>query len=117
MVVIKSMKSTSYALDFSSRNCSMHFYERRTRIARTGLGIGKVVSCFLVDKGHENGLEEHYITTSGLIVVRNHSTHKAVTVMIARPAQIRRYYKEGEKVPEMALQAAHYNAEVRHLNY
>ena len=92
MRIIRNITSNecAYPLDFSNR--TRHFMERANRLTRTGMGVGKVLAGFLVDKGHENGLEEHYITTTGLIIIRNHMTHKAITILIARKAQIRRYY-------------------------
>lgn len=109
----------SNALNFSNR--TRHFGERINRLHRTGMGIGKVVSGFLVDKNHENGLEEHYITTTGLVIIRNHNTHKAITVLVARPAQIDRYYYDVRDtvVPIVTAikKVAKYNCEVCHYNY
>lgn len=71
------------------------------------IGLGKVVESFAVDKGHKDGSEIHIITTSGLIIVFNRITHKMVTVLIARPAQISRYYDMlGREAPEYLLNIA-----------
>ena len=67
-------------------------YERHSRIAKT-LGEGMCVDAFVVDKGHPNGNEVHYLCDNGVIVVTNQRTGKVVTELIARPAQIRRYYE------------------------
>lgn len=118
MKVIKkiNLNETSYALNFW--NCTAHMHDRMERIARTGLGLGRACAGFLVDKGHENGLEEHFITNTGLIVIRNHVTRKAITVIIARPVHIERYYKAlGHSVPSKFLEVAYYNTKVRKLNY
>ena len=103
-------------LDFS--NCTHHFTERIDRLTRTGEGVGRVFAGFLVDKHHENGTEEHYITTTGIIVVRNHRTHKAITIMIARPEQLERYFKAcGTVLPRIIRNKAAWNARVCHYNY
>jgi hypothetical protein len=57
-----------------------------------------VDQCFLVDKGHEDGREIHCVTSSGIIFVLNHEKYEAkrpclVTILIARPSQVLRYYK------------------------
>lgn len=121
MRIIRTLTRNECAHALHFYNCTRHFIERVDRLTRTGMGVGKVVSGFLVDKNHENGLEEHYITTTGLIVVRNHNTHKAVTVMIARPAQIDRYYYNvrGTVIPVVTAikKIAKYNCDVCHYNY
>ena len=52
----------------------------------------KFVDCFIVDKGHVNGLEIHCINEYGLIYIYNKRTLKLVTIISPRPAQIKRYY-------------------------
>lgn len=118
MRIIRNITSNECAhpLDFSNR--TRHFMERANRLTRTGMGVGKVSAGFLVDKGHENGLEEHYITTTGLIIIRNHMTHKAITILIARKAQIRRYYDAtGNDMPHDLAQIADNNCRIYHYNY
>lgn len=64
----------------------------RERIIKE-IGEGTIVATFTVDKGHPNGPELHSITTNGIIIIRNKRTHKLITKLIARPAQIKRYFK------------------------
>lgn len=72
------------------------------------IGLGKVVESFAVDKGHKDGSEIHVVTTTGLIVIFNRNTHKMVTVLIARPNQISRYYNTlGREAPEWLLNIAY----------
>lgn len=61
------------------------------------IGIGNVVNQFIVDKGHENGKEIHIVTSTGLIIIRNYHTRKYITILIARPQQIKRYYENCNK--------------------
>lgn len=51
----------------------------------------KVYKIAIVDKGHKNGKEIHVIYNNGIIKVYNANTHKYITVLIAREAQIERY--------------------------
>ena len=51
----------------------------------------KVCKIALVNKGHKNGMEVHVIYNNGVIKVYNANTHKYITMLIAREAQIERY--------------------------
>lgn len=86
---------------------SRHYTEdRKTREELIQkIGTGFVVNSFVVDKGHKNGPERHEITSTGIIIVYNNRTNKMVTKLIARPNQIRRYYKEN-KAPKYIIAAA-----------
>lgn len=73
--------------------------ERVRRIARD-IGFGHPVRQRLVDTGHAAGLEVHVLTSTGIVLVFNAGSGKLVTVLIARPGQVRRYYEPfGEAVP------------------
>lgn len=75
------MTSLHYINDREERNVLIH-----------KIGIGKPVDRFIVDKGHANGREIHVITSTALILIYNEHTHRFITALIARPAQIERYY-------------------------
>lgn len=51
----------------------------------------KVCKIAIVDRGHKNGKEIHVIYNNGIIKVYNANTHKYITILIAREAQIERY--------------------------
>ena len=79
-------------------------------------GDGNIIDKFIVDRGHPKGAEIHYITDNGVIIVRNQITGKLVTKLIARPAQLKRYYNTTDKEPPKWLvdlcfqhQCSHYN--------
>lgn len=69
------------------------------------IGTGEVVASFRVDRGHKNGAEIHKITNTGIILIYNERTNKLITKLIARPGQIKRYYKEG-KAPKNLIEKA-----------
>lgn len=69
--------------------------QTRSRIIAQ-IGLGQIIKEVVVDRGHRNGPEVHKITTTGLVVIYNQRTGIMVTVLIARPNQIRRYYAENE---------------------
>lgn len=64
-------------------------------------GDGNVVDSFIVDKGHKDGIERHEITDNGIIVIYNVASNKLCSKLIARPCQIKRYYKStGRRYPK-----------------
>lgn len=87
---------------------SLHYTDDRQ--AREALietiGYGKTIKTVVVDRGHKNGPEIHEISDTGIITIFNQRTHKMITKLIARPGQIRRYYKENEIIPRGLLQLA-----------
>ena len=70
------------------------------------IGYGTTIKSVVVDRNHPNGPEIHEISTTGIITIYNQRTHKIVTKLIARPGQIRRYYKENEIIPIELLELA-----------
>lgn len=78
---------------------------KREALIKT-IGEGKIIATFTVDKHHRNGPELHSITDTGIIIIRNKRTKKMVTKLIARPQQIKRYFKtvnaEVEKIIKLA---------------
>jgi len=78
---------------------------KREELIQT-IGEGKVIATFTVDKHHRNGPELHSITNTGIIIIRNKRTKKMITKLIARPAQIKRYFKTFPKELEKILALA-----------
>lgn len=100
---------------------SEHFHRERrgrlTRIART-VGFGHVIRQCRVDTGHRAGCEVHVLTSTGIVLVFNERTAKLVTVLVARPGQVVRYYEPfGEEVPGELVARAYENTCVHHWNY
>lgn len=96
---------------------SGHFHrdrhERIMRIAKT-VGFGHIVRQCLVDTGHRAGCEVHVLTSTGIVFVFNAHSRKLVTVLVARPGQVARYYEPfGEDVPDWLMNRAYENTCVR----
>lgn len=90
---------------------SKHYREDREarEAAIKAIGYGKVVKVVTVDKGHRNGPEVHMVSTTGIVTIFNQRTGKLVTRLIARPAQVRRYWEDGNaprEIVEIAIQHA-----------
>ena len=66
---------------------------RRAQIAQRLINeeCAKVYKIAIVDKGHKNGTEAHVIYNNGIVKVYNAHTHKYITILIAREAQMERY--------------------------
>ena len=80
----------------------------------TQIGVGTVIKEVVVDRGHRNGPEIHKITSTALILVYNQRSGKLVTKLIARPAQILRYYKEDEPKPTKVVELARVHTRMKH---
>lgn len=80
----------------------------------TQIGVGTVIKEVVVDRGHRNGPEIHQITDTALIFIYNQRSGKLVTKLIARPAQILRYYKEDEPKPTKVVELARVHARMKY---
>lgn len=78
--------------------------QRREEIIKQ-IGKGAEVKRVVLDKGHKNGAEIHVISSTGIVTIYNQRTKKLITKLIARPGQIRRYWKN-EEAPEELIQIA-----------
>lgn len=85
-------------------------YERKEReiFIDEIIGRGNIIDRFIVDRGHPNGAEIHNVTDTGIIIIQNLKTKKLVTMLIARPNQIKRYYEDRQMiVPEWLIEIAY----------
>ena len=84
-----------YIDNFTTCGNTLHVVKRsqRLQIAQRLINeeCAKVCKIALVNKGHENGTEVHVIYNNGIVKVYNANTHKYITMLIAREAQIERY--------------------------
>lgn len=82
--------------------------KKRSEFINEHIGIGNVVGSFIVDRGHLGGAEIHYVTDTAIIIIRNLSTQKLITTLIARPEQIRRlYHSINEEPPKKIMRLAY----------
>ena len=79
----------------------------RDYIIRTEIGYGETVREYTIDKGHWHGTERHVLSNTGIITIYAIRTGDLITRLIARPAQVRKFYKENEIVPEDILNLAY----------
>ena len=86
------------------------------RAAIEKIGVGHTIKTVEVDRHHKNGPEIHEISDTGIITIFNKATHKMITQLIARPAQITRYFTENEIIPKNVLRLAKQHQELG-LNY
>lgn len=89
----------------ATRHYTADRQEREALIQQIGYGV--IIKTVEIDRGHRNGPELHKVSTTGIVSVYNKRTGRLVTKLIARPAQLRRYFEE---VPEELMKKAIDNA-------
>lgn len=79
---------------------SIHSYERNERMKKIKeIAEGEeIIDAFIVDRGHKDGDELHFITDKGIIYIFNREKYireqqAFITALIARPQQVKRYYE------------------------
>lgn len=72
---------------------TVHYKEDLDNRVRNLSKNTKLVKSFVVDKKHKNGLEVHSVYSSGEIVVYNLNSQKKITILFARPEQLKRLYR------------------------
>ena len=84
-----------YINNFTTCGNTLHVVKRSKRLQVAQRLINeesaKVIKIAIVNKGHENGMEAHVVYNNGIVKVYNANTHKYITMLIAREAQIERY--------------------------
>lgn len=85
----------------------------REKVIQT-IGEGTVIKVMTVDRGHPKGPEIHELSSTGIITVYNYNRTKVITKLIARPGQVKRYYKDSEPPTKLMMLAKehlkmHYN--------
>jgi len=80
------------------------------------IGQGNIIKTVEIDRHHKNGPEIHQISDTGIITIFNKASKKMITCLIARPSQIKRYYKENETIPNTLIKIAREHQKLK-LNY
>lgn len=92
--IVEKMLKEPVNIDMSQ--ITNHFDNRRDRVEKIIDKInnfGEPVYSFIVNCGHMNGKEIHTITQKGIIIIQNAKSKNIITILIARPEQITRYWK------------------------
>ena len=111
-IFVRNMKDFESTHALNLFLTTKHGRERyNERVPMLKKGNGTLVAGFLMD---ENGEAlEHFITSVGIVFIRNHYTRKLVTVTVPKPSQITRYFEQaGKKVPEKLLKEAEDNRRI-----
>lgn len=81
--------------NFKSLDATNHITKRSKRLQIANMLLftesATLLGCYVIDTGHENGLEVHEVWNNGIIKVYNLHTSKFITVLIARVGQMKRY--------------------------
>lgn len=93
-----------------SKHYNRQRYKRERLIDKYVHGDGNVIDSFIVDRGHKHGDEIHLVTDTGLIIIKNRTTNKLITKLIARPRQIKKLYENvGKSPPKQILELAEWH--------
>lgn len=85
---------------------SRHYQRRRNKrekFIEERFSDNYIVDEFIVDRCHPKGVERHCLTNNGIIIIYNLNSGKLVTKLIARPRQIKRYYRNSSREPPSYL--------------
>lgn len=81
--------------NFKSFDTTNHITKRSKRLQIANMLLltesATLIGCYVIDTGHDNGLEVHAVWNNGIIKIYNLNTSKFVTVLIARIGQMKRY--------------------------
>lgn len=81
--------------NFKSLDATNHIAKRSKRLQIANMLLftesATLIGCYVIDTGHENGLEVHAVWNNGIIKIYNLRTSKFITVLIARVGQMKRY--------------------------
>lgn len=86
---------------------TFHITERERRFQKVDLKHIHIFKVFVINTEHKNGYEIHVLTCNAEILIFNYRTHKFITVLLARPAQLMRY----AWIPNHILEKAKQNCE------
>ena len=80
---------------FKSLDVTNHITKRSKRLQVANLLLltesASLIGYYVIDTGHDNGLEVHAVYNNGIIKIYNLNTSKLITVLIARIGQMKRY--------------------------
>lgn len=94
-VVRRLTKEETRAFLDAATGKTAHASERKDRMGaydELDLTDGVTLEAFEVDRQHKDGNEVHVITSAGMINIYNLNSKRFITVLGARPGQIRRYF-------------------------
>ena len=97
--------------DFTSQIPTKHLKSRQNRYKKAiDLNANaNIDKSFIVDKGHKDGKEIHGVSERAVIFILNKETRRFITVLLARPGQVKRLYNACNlEVPDEIMHWAEY---------
>lgn len=108
--VLKEVEVSKEMLKKMVENARRHVYDRKNRFDLLNMDTLKIWKSFFVNKGHVDGIEVHIITWNAEIIICNVRDRSAITMLEARPAQIKRC--TNEVIPKEIWERAKLNVEL-----
>lgn len=110
--VVRKLSQSEYRDAMNFGYCSKTMKTHLELMYRDGSNVGTIVDGFLVDG--KNGLENHYVTSTGIIITRNHDSGFGISVSIGKPGKIRWYYDSvHQPAPNKVIKFATDNPKIR----
>lgn len=123
--IVEKMLKEPVSIDMNQ--ITNHFNTRGDRVEKINKKItdfGEPVYSFIVNCGHMNGKEIHTITEKGIIIIQNLKSKNIITILIARPGQITRYWDglkrelpQGDERFNLIMRFCKLNQELGHNNF
>jgi hypothetical protein len=91
--------------DILSMTPTQHLLDSRLFRVNKAIEVNEdaeIDKCFLVDRGHRNGKELHFVTSNGCIFIFNQNTMRFITAYMARPNQVARLYEASNLIPPIS---------------
>jgi hypothetical protein len=95
--VLKQLTAAEIAEYVHSEERTTHLAERKQRVEtyKDILSSSTAAAGYLVDRDHKNGPEAHIIYNNSTIEIYNGETKRYITIIAARPGQLKRYFGDG----------------------
>lgn len=88
MEIVRRLVNDDIVKYFNSSENTHHISVRKYRDV---IDDDKILYGYEINNNHRNGNEIHLVSENSLIYIYNKDTYKHITILIARPGQIRRY--------------------------
>lgn len=104
---VKQTVATDLAVKLLTSVASTNHFKQDRQVRARHCRKSPVYAAYLVDTGHPAGMEVHVVCHNAEVHVFNVRTAKRITILFARPGQIRRYGIDSTTI----LDHAHENCE------
>lgn len=92
-MVIRQMKRFELENALDMENVSIHSKTRMYRVDAVNRHFGKCFAGFVVSD-EKHGLTDHFITSTGIVLIRGHENNMLITIKIPSATSVRDYWTQ-----------------------